>query len=93
VRVRLTEPAEFDLERLADTIAQGDPKRAKTVTAQLKAAAREIGRAPFRYSPIIGKPRLRKRSVRPYLLLFEVRGDHVLILRIAHERSDWTSLI
>ena len=36
---------------------------------------------------------MRKKSVRPYVLLFEVRTDHVLILRIAHERSDWASLV
>lgn len=93
MKVRLTEPAEFDLERLADSIAQTDPQRAKTIAEQLKAAARAIGRAPFHNSPVSGNARLRKKSITPYLLLYEVREDHVLILRIAHERSDWVSLI
>jgi plasmid stabilization system protein ParE len=93
VNVRLTQPAEFDLERLADRIAQIDPQRAKMIAEQLKAAARTIGHAPFQYPRVAADPRLRKKSVRPFVLLFEVRGDHVLILRIAHERSDWASLV
>ena len=92
MRVRLTEPAEFDLERLADAIALIDPPRAKLFVEQLKVAARDIGRAPYRCPSVAANPQVRKKSVSPYLMLFEVRDNHVLILRIVHERSDWASL-
>jgi plasmid stabilization system protein ParE len=44
-------------------------------------------------SPVPTAPGIRKKSFRPYLLLYAIRGSEVLILRIAHERSDWVSLV
>jgi plasmid stabilization system protein ParE len=93
VKVRLTEPAEFDLERLADDIADIDPLRAKEFAQRLQAAARVVGRSPFLCPPLKVNPRFRKKTVRPYLILFEIGDSEVLILRIIHERSDWASLI
>jgi plasmid stabilization system protein ParE len=62
---------------------------------ELREAAKAIGPAPFRCSPVIGSriPGLRKKSAPSYVLLFEVFSGEVLILRVAHERSDWMSLV
>lgn len=47
---------------------------------------------PYVSSPVPSASATRKKSVRPYVLLFTIRGGEVIILRIAHERSDWISL-
>jgi plasmid stabilization system protein ParE len=59
----------------------------------LRAAARSIGEFPYVSSAVPSASGTRKKSVRPYVLLFVIRDGEVLILRIAHERSDWTSLV
>jgi toxin ParE1/3/4 len=95
VRVRLSRPAREDIQRISDRIARDDPKRARSVAIELREASKAIGLAPFRCSPVIGSriPGLRKKSAPPYVLLFEVFLGEVLILRVAHERSDWNSLV
>jgi len=93
VRARFTASAEADLERIGDRIAETDPARAKLIIRGLRAAARSIGEVPYVSSPVASRFGARKKSVRPYLLLFTVRGGEVVILRIAHGRSDWISLV
>ena len=93
MKVRFAEPAESDLERLADAIACTDPKRAREFAERVRDAAKAMALTPMRYPPVPSNPRLRKKSVRPYVLIFEIRGDHILLVRIAHERSDWVSLV
>ena len=95
MKLRLTEPAAHDIRRITDQIALHDPDRAERVAEQIEAALKAIGRAPSLCSPI-RRARVataRKKSVRPYLILFEIAGDEIWILRIAHERSDWASLV
>jgi len=59
----------------------------------LRAAARAIGGFPRGSPRVLTSPTVRKKSVRPYLLLYTIIADEIVILRIAHERSDWTSLV
>ena len=95
MRVRLSRIAREDIQKISDRIAQDDPERARSVAVKIRDAATAIGPAPFRCSPVIGSriPSIRKKSVPPYVLLFEVAANEVLILRVAHERSDWASLV
>jgi plasmid stabilization system protein ParE len=95
VKVRLTEAAEDDLEAIGDAIAKTDPARAVEAIKRLRVAARSIGRAPKLCPPLPWSaiPRLRKKHAGSYLLLFQLNGDEALVLRIAHERSDWVSLV
>lgn len=95
MRVRLSRPAREDIQRISDRIAVDDPARAEYATMQLQLAAKSIGVAPFRCSPVIGSriSGIRKKSARPYVLLFEVASNEVVVLRVAHERSDWVSLV
>jgi plasmid stabilization system protein ParE len=95
VRVRLSRPAREDIQQISDRVARGDPDRARSVAIEIRQAARSIGAAPFRCSPVIGSriPGLRKKSALGYVLLFEVFSGEVLILRVVHERSDWLSLL
>lgn len=93
MKVRFTASAEADLERIGDRIAGTDPERARLTVKGLRAAARSIGGLPYVSSPIASSFGVRKKSVRPYLLLYTIAGGEVVVLRIAHERSDWISLV
>jgi toxin ParE1/3/4 len=93
VRVRLTASAEADIERIGDRIAEDDSERARLTVRAVRATARSIGGAPYLSSPVVSSPGVRKKTARPYLLLYSITGGEVVILRIAHERSDWASLV
>jgi plasmid stabilization system protein ParE len=93
VRVRFTASAEADIEQIAARIVEADPERVRLTLRGLRAAARSIGLMPYVSSPVPSASATRKKSVRPYILLFTIRGGEVIILRIAHERSDWISLV
>ncbi len=93
MRVRLTQSAEADIESIGDQLAESDSERARLTVRALRAAARSIAGAPYAWSPVPGRPEVRKKSLRPYVLLYTIRQREVLILRIAHERSDWASLV
>lgn len=93
MRVRFTGSAEDDLEAIGDRIAETDPARARLTLRGLRAAARSIGGLPGASPPVVTSPGARKKSVRPYVLLYTIIGDKAVILRVAHERSDWTSLV
>jgi plasmid stabilization system protein ParE len=93
VKVRFSGSAEADLERIADHIAIVDPQRARLTVRGLRAAARAIGALPRASSPVLTSPGVRKKAVRPYVILYAIVGDEVVLMRIAHERSDWASLV
>jgi len=42
---------------------------------------------------VLSAPGVRKKTVRPYLILYTILDGEVAVLRIVHERSDWTSLL
>jgi plasmid stabilization system protein ParE len=92
VKVRFTRSAEADLESIADDIAAIDPERARLTVRGLRAAARSIGAFPRAGSPVSTSPGVRKKAVRPYVILYSIIGSEVVLVRIAHERSDWISL-
>jgi toxin ParE1/3/4 len=92
VRVRFTGSAEADVESIGDKIAEVDPERARVTVRGLRAAARSIGALPRAWSPVPGSPGVRKKAVPPYVLLYTILADDVVVLRVAHERSDWISL-
>lgn len=93
MKVRLTASAEADLEAIGDYLAQIDPERARLTIRALRATTMSIGATPKLWSPVIPSRSVRKKTMHPYILLYVIREGEVLILRIAHERSDWTSLV
>jgi plasmid stabilization system protein ParE len=93
VKVRFTGSAEADLERIGDRIAETDPERARLTIRGLKATARSIAAFPRASSPVLSSPGVRKKSIPPFLLLYTIVGEEIVLLRIVHERSDWASLI
>lgn len=93
MRVRFTASAEADLEKIGDRIAGSDPERARLTVRGLRAAARSIGGLPYGWSPVVTAPGTRKKAVPPYVVLYTIAGGEVVVVRIAHERSDWVSLV
>lgn len=93
MKVRLTEGAEADLEKIGDRIAETDSTAAELTVRAVRAAARLIAERPATGSPVIGRAGIRKRRFKPYVILYAVSQFEILIVRIAHERSDWVSLV
>lgn len=93
MKVRISNTALGDLRRIVETISSYDEDLAEGIVEYLKGLALDIGRGPRLYSPVLGRQKVRKRRAAPYLILFEDHKDHVLILRIVHERSDWMALV
>ena len=95
MKLRLTEPAANDVRVITDLIALRDPERAEQVAKGFEAIFEAIELAPFQCSPVrrTGFATVRKKSIRPYVVLFEIVGEEIWILRAAHERSDWVSLL
>jgi len=81
--------AEQDIERIADYIAQDNPRRSLTFVRELREQCRKIMRAPRAYQP---RPELAHglRSC-PYgnYLIFFTTDDHVVkIVRVLHGAMD-----
>jgi plasmid stabilization system protein ParE len=92
VKVRLTASAAADMKRIAERIGVVDAARAEALAGQLRRAVRSIGESPRRWAPVTWAPAFRKRSVPPFVL-YKIENDEVVIIRVAHERSDWASLL
>lgn len=95
MKVRFAALAREDLNRLIDSVAAIDPERAFRLNNGFNVAVRAIAMAPFRCPQVSGSAQIgiRKKAWRPHLVFFRVRGGEVLLVRILHERSDWTSLV
>ena len=93
MKVRFSEFAERDLELLLDNIALIDPVRARLANRAIRSLIHSIGAGPSLGSPVGDGMATRKKTLRPYCILYGVRSDEVLILPIVHERSDWASLV
>ena len=95
MKVVFSDKAERDLEEIADWIAQDNPERARTFSAELEKAAKTIGRAPRSY-PLADKardPDMRRRVHGRYLIFFDVGLDAVEILHIVHGARDYAQIV
>jgi toxin ParE1/3/4 len=81
----LTPQAEADLEEIADYIAQNSLERAVLFIQEIRQHCGQIADGPKRYA---SRPELGE-SVRmcvhgSYLILFELDGNDVLVVRVLH---------
>ena len=95
MKIRLAEAARDDLRRIVRTTAVVDPDKASELNRELRTVFRVVADAPFQCSIVHGSrsPGVRKKPLRPHLVLFQVNPGEIMILRIVHERSDWTSFV
>jgi len=92
--IEWSETASIDLERITDGYADIDPDLPDQMIARVATAA-----FPLRDNPRLGAPAgaggLRKWSLRqtPFLLLYVIRGERIIVVRVVHRASDWVGLL
>lgn len=90
MRVRWTEAAAADLERIADYLFSHAPERAPRLLQELHAAPESVLAFPNRGRPgkMAGTRELVMRPL-PWILVYSVRADAVHVVRILHGAQQW----
>ena len=93
-RIEWTEAASQDLENVADELDSYQSGLADVAIARIYHAALPLIDHP-RLGPEVGTRGYRKWNARktPFLLLYRVEGDRILIGRVVHGLSDWQSIV
>ncbi|MBL8551048.1 MAG: type II toxin-antitoxin system RelE/ParE family toxin [Hyphomonadaceae bacterium] len=90
-RVELRPAAERDLDRLAEFVAQLDPRAGDKRERDLREALRKLGERPFKGRPG-PQANLRQLTIRfgrsSYLIRYRVTDDAVIVTRIWHGKED-----
>jgi toxin ParE1/3/4 len=93
--VRLSRQATQDLEAITQMLAeQAGARVASQYIARFEAAFDLLAD-----NPLIGPasdhfgPGLRRLVVRPYIVVYELRTDHILVVRVLHGRRDLPRLL
>jgi toxin ParE1/3/4 len=79
-----------DMEELHAYIARRSPSSAHSVLARIRRAINRL--APFPHSGRVGRLAGTRELViagLPYLAIYEVQDDRVVIQRILHQRQQW----
>ncbi len=78
------------LEQIGDFIAQDNPRRALSFVRELREKARGLARSPraFPLIPLYEARGIRRRVHGPYLILYRVETDAIVILNILHGAQD-----
>ena len=90
MRVRWSRPALVDLRRVREYISQDSPTRAGTVVSRLRAAALGLEQFPRR-----GRPGDREGTRElvvarlPYIVVYRIDDDEIVILRVLHGAQRW----
>lgn len=94
MKVRLTVDAEADFGDIGEYIAQDDFAMAHRFVAELKSFIVRVAEAP-RSNRLRTEWSGRVRAARlgSYLVIFEVEGDEMLVLRIVNGRRDIAKLL
>jgi toxin ParE1/3/4 len=90
MQLRWTEEAANDLERIADYLVQHTPGRAPGLVQRIYDAAGSLLTLPYRGRP--GKVEGTRElvlSALPYVLVYVVRQDVIVVVRILHGAQQW----
>jgi toxin ParE1/3/4 len=89
MRVEISPLGERDLEAIGDYIAEGNPRRALSFIAELRAVCAEIARTPqaFRARPELGVG-LRSCAHGSYVIFFTASKTRLSIVRVLHGAMD-----
>lgn len=93
MKVRITAPAQADLEEIGDRIALDSPAAAERFVGELRQAASALATHPRRFPSVRSISGVRKKVHRRYLIFFRVEAGEVQILRIVHGSRDWAVLV
>lgn len=90
MRVRWSRPALADLRRIREYIAQDSPTRAASVVSRLRAAALGLEQFPRRGRS--GDHEGTRELVvarMPYIVVYRIDGNEIVILRVLHGAQRW----
>jgi addiction module RelE/StbE family toxin len=88
--IRWSRPALVDLRHIRGYIAQDSPTRAATVVRRLRAAALGLEQFPRRGRP--GDHEGTRELVvarMPYIVVYRIDDDEIVILRVLHGAQRW----
>jgi addiction module RelE/StbE family toxin len=90
MQLRWTEEAANDLERIADYLSQNTPGRAQELVQRIYDAPASLLTFPNRGRPgkVRGTRELVLRAL-PYVVVYAVREDAVVVVRILHGAQQW----
>jgi len=85
-RVTWSPEAAEDLESIAEYIERGSSFYAQSVVSQILATSRKIKEFPLigRVLPEIGDENIRERFVYSYRLVYQIKGQKILIVAVIH---------
>ncbi len=88
--VSWTRPALKDVAHIRDTLTRDAAPQTHLVCERLVESARQLAqsRAGSRCVPEFGSDRVREVFVRPYRLIYEVRGHDCVVLAVIHANRD-----
>jgi toxin ParE1/3/4 len=91
VAVRITHAAEADLEEIGDFIAQGNPVRALSFVAELRAVCADLDRFPeaHRFADGLAEAGVRRHAHSRYEIYYRADGRGVDVLRVLHQARDY----
>jgi toxin ParE1/3/4 len=89
-----SEPAKADFDAILDHPAQENPLAALNVIAMVERRTSELVNLPHLGSPAnVGDSRKLTLSRWPYLLIYDVRGGTIRILRVWHAAQNWQNTV
>jgi len=85
-----TGPALADLIEIREWVERDSPDAARRLAARIRERVNDLAVFPFsgRLVPEIGIERFREVVVRPYRVIYEIRENDLVILRVRHSRRD-----
>ncbi|MDE1150695.1 MAG: type II toxin-antitoxin system RelE/ParE family toxin [Azospirillaceae bacterium] len=95
MKVVYSVPAQAELRAIGFYIARDNRARARTFIREINASILRIGQIPHGF-PLVPHRRnddIRRQVFRNYLIFYQVREDHVLILHILHGAQDYDSVL
>ncbi|MDR2880279.1 MAG: type II toxin-antitoxin system RelE/ParE family toxin [Azoarcus sp.] len=95
MRIRFSDEAKTDLQRIGDYIARDDPKRAVSFIDELQQKCLSLAASP-RAFPLV--PRYERHDVRRrlhgnYLIFYRVGAAEIVILHVLHGAQDYAAIL
>jgi len=93
-RITWSEKAVADLVALNDWLTEyRRPREAVDAIKAIRNQVANLDRFPAVGSPVYAGTRKLVIKGQPFVLLYEMAGGKLMILRLVHNRSDWQSLL
>ncbi|HYF55901.1 MAG TPA: type II toxin-antitoxin system RelE/ParE family toxin [Salinarimonas sp.] len=95
MRVILSARAVADLERVGDSIARDNPRRALTFVQELRVTCLRLAQHPARY-PLVAahaSTGIRRAVYGNYLIFYRVGQDAVEVIAILHGAMDYEGIL